>query len=81
MNHLPFVDHDRFIDRSKPACYCCYPYISFHLDNVTNRSNAVWNNKFSNGRVKQQCKDTAMEFKGLRQVETVIIAGEYLFEL
>lgn len=27
---LPFVDNDRFIACSKPACYCCYHYISFH---------------------------------------------------
>lgn len=26
----PFVDDDRFIGCSKPACYCCYHYISFH---------------------------------------------------
>lgn len=29
-NHLPFVDDDRFIGCSKPACYCCYHYISVH---------------------------------------------------
>ena len=27
---LPFVDDDRFIGCSKPACYCCYHYISHH---------------------------------------------------
>ncbi|ELR03152.1 hypothetical protein VC83_08458 [Pseudogymnoascus destructans] len=27
---LPFVDDDRFIGCSKPACYCCYHYISNH---------------------------------------------------
>lgn len=26
----PFVDDDRFIGCSKPACYCCYHYISLH---------------------------------------------------
>ncbi|KAF4626908.1 hypothetical protein G7Y89_g11247 [Cudoniella acicularis] len=30
MNRLPFVDDDRFIGCSKPACYCCYHYISLH---------------------------------------------------
>ena len=29
-NQLPFVDNDRFIACSKPACYCCYHYISVH---------------------------------------------------
>ena len=29
-NHLLFVDDDRFIGCSKPACYCCYHYISVH---------------------------------------------------
>ena len=27
---IPFFDHDRFIGCSKPACYCCYHYISLH---------------------------------------------------
>jgi len=27
---LQFVDNDRFIACSKPACYCCYHYISLH---------------------------------------------------
>jgi hypothetical protein len=27
---LLFVDGDRFISCSKPACYCCYHYISLH---------------------------------------------------
>jgi hypothetical protein len=27
---LSFVDDDRFIGCSKPACYCCYHYISQH---------------------------------------------------
>jgi hypothetical protein len=27
---VPFVDNDRFIACSKPACYCCYHYISVH---------------------------------------------------
>jgi hypothetical protein len=27
---LPFLDDDRFIACSKPACYCCYHYISLH---------------------------------------------------
>jgi OTT_1508-like deaminase len=27
---LPFVDNDRFIACSKPACYCCYHYICHH---------------------------------------------------
>jgi hypothetical protein len=27
---LRFVDNDRFIGCSKPACYCCYHYISLH---------------------------------------------------
>jgi hypothetical protein len=27
---LPFVEDDRFIACSKPACYCCYHYISLH---------------------------------------------------
>jgi hypothetical protein len=27
---LQFVDNDRFIACSKPACYCCYHYICFH---------------------------------------------------
>lgn len=26
----PFIDDDRFIGCSKPACYCCYHYISLH---------------------------------------------------
>jgi hypothetical protein len=30
VNRLPFVDDDRFIGCSKPACYCCYHYISAH---------------------------------------------------
>lgn len=30
MKRLPFVDDDRFIGCSKPACYCCYHYISLH---------------------------------------------------
>jgi hypothetical protein len=30
MKRLPFVDDDRFIACSKPACYCCYHYISLH---------------------------------------------------
>lgn len=29
-NHLTFIDDDRFIGCSKPACYCCYHYISAH---------------------------------------------------
>ena len=29
-NRLEFVDNDRFIACSKPACYCCYHYISVH---------------------------------------------------
>lgn len=29
-NHLSFADDDRFIGCSKPACYCCYHYISVH---------------------------------------------------
>jgi hypothetical protein len=29
-NQIPFVDDDRFICCSKPACYCCYLYISLH---------------------------------------------------
>lgn len=29
-NRLPFVEDDRFIGCSKPACYCCYHYISLH---------------------------------------------------
>ncbi|KAL5349546.1 hypothetical protein ACLOAV_005841 [Pseudogymnoascus australis] len=29
-NRIPFVDDDRFIGCSKPACYCCYHYISLH---------------------------------------------------
>ncbi|OBT84085.1 hypothetical protein VE02_07017 [Pseudogymnoascus sp. 03VT05] len=29
-NRVPFVDDDRFIGCSKPACYCCYHYISLH---------------------------------------------------
>ena len=27
---LSFVDDDRFIGCSKPACYCCYLYITYH---------------------------------------------------
>ena len=27
---LPFFDDDKFIGCSKPACYCCYHYISLH---------------------------------------------------
>jgi hypothetical protein len=27
---VPFVDNDRFIACSKPACYCCYHYIRAH---------------------------------------------------
>ncbi|KAE9380971.1 hypothetical protein N431DRAFT_363089, partial [Stipitochalara longipes BDJ] len=30
IKRLPFVDDDRFIGCSKPACYCCYHYISHH---------------------------------------------------
>jgi hypothetical protein len=30
MEGLPFVDDDRFIACSKPACYCCFHYISLH---------------------------------------------------
>ena len=29
-NGLLFVENDRFIACSKPACYCCYHYISVH---------------------------------------------------
>jgi OTT_1508-like deaminase len=29
-NRLQFVEDDRFIGCSKPACYCCYHYISAH---------------------------------------------------
>ncbi|KAI9744848.1 MAG: hypothetical protein M1818_001773 [Claussenomyces sp. TS43310] len=29
-NRLEFVDDDKFIGCSKPACYCCYHYISSH---------------------------------------------------
>jgi hypothetical protein len=30
IERLPFLDDDRFIACSKPACYCCYHYISLH---------------------------------------------------
>ena len=32
-NHMSFVDNDRFIACSKPACYCCYHYINVHPGN------------------------------------------------
>jgi len=30
---LKFVDNDRYIGTSKPACYCCYHYITAHPGN------------------------------------------------
>jgi hypothetical protein len=37
-----FVDDDRFIGCSKPACYCCYYYIKFHPgDYVTPASHGI----------------------------------------
>ena len=27
---LPFLDNDRYVGSSKPACYCCYQYIVCH---------------------------------------------------
>ncbi|RDL33069.1 Uncharacterized protein BP5553_08508 [Venustampulla echinocandica] len=65
-NRIPFVGDDRFIGCSKPACYCCYHYISLHPGGfVRPSSHGI---RYLNWRLPDPIDDTNLEEERHRRV-------------